>query len=738
MKNLKISTKLLLGFGSVLLVLIVLGLSAFISVIKLNNVVNEFEHKSMPNTSTIWQMRRNLVSVQRYTLLMIANTDPKLIDEAIKKCDEDRQKVNDNLSYLKENLGIDTSNLNDIENKLNEIGQFRTQIYQLSRENTDESNAKALEIFETKYVPMFDEMANILIGVTDDYNTYTAERSNAANETALLAEIVVGVTFVMAVIVAVLMILLMIRSVSKPISQIGKAALSIAQGNFSVNLPVGGKDEIGELIMAFGKLRGTITLLVEKIGLMSMQMQQGDIDARIPESEFDGEYRVVAEKINTNVDSLIKDTLKMLDGFDKIGRGEFKTELPKFPGKKAIANQMFDSLKQNMVSMNRDIAGLIKAADSGKLDAHIDSSLYQGDWRQLIDGLNDLLKTISLPINEANNALEQLSNGNFNISVRNDFKGSFAQMMKSFDRMIGSTASYIAEISDILGSIANGDLRKGISREYVGQFDIIKQAINNIGKTLRTTVTEIKSSAENVLSGAKQISMSSMDLANGASEQASSIEQLNASITTIDEQIQKTAKDAQTANKISQKSMESAREGNEEMSKMLVSMDEIKHASDRISKIIKVIDDIAFQTNLLALNAAVEAARAGEHGKGFSVVAAEVRALAGKSLNAAKDTAELIEDTINKIGEGTDNAQLTAQSLKKIVSDINSVSETINSIYLATNEQSEGIAQITIGVQQISEVVQNNSSTSEEAAAAAQELNSQSEVLAEMVSQFMV
>ncbi|MDR0293713.1 MAG: methyl-accepting chemotaxis protein [Oscillospiraceae bacterium] len=302
------------------------------------------------------------------------------------------------------------------------------------------------------------------------------------------------------------------------------------------------------------------------------------------------------------------------------------------------------------------------------------------------------------------------------------------------ERAFSDISNSIQEQANVMVKIADGDY--SLTIPVRSEADVMNKAINNMVDRTNETMNEIRTSTAQVSSGSKQIADGSQALAQGSTQQAASVEQLSASISDIADKTKVNAEMAGKAAILGNTIMQNAEKGSRQMEEMMDAVKEINAASQQISKVIKVIDDIAFQTNILALNAAVEAARAGQHGKGFAVVAEEVRSLASKSADAAKETGNLIANSTEKAELGSRIAEETSASLTEIVQGINESSQLVSQIAQSSDEQSAGIAQINKGIDQVAQVVQQNSATAEESAAASEEMSGQSAMLEELIAQF--
>lgn len=317
-----------------------------------------------------------------------------------------------------------------------------------------------------------------------------------------------------------------------------------------------------------------------------------------------------------------------------------------------------------------------------------------------------------------------------------EIANNFRKINSSLEASTNQIRSYIDELSKILSDMAAKDFTVEIQREYLGDFVKIKESINFIIHQFNTILKEIDESAQQVGSGSKQVATSSQGLSQGASEQAGSIEEITASIMQIADQTRENADNANKANDLSIQIKSDAHTGNSQMDEMLKAMNDIKDSSNNISNIIKVIDEIAFQTNILALNAAVEAARAGEHGKGFAVVAEEVRNLAARSAKAAKETTDLIDNSINKVDNGYKIANETAVALGQIVTGVESAVEIMSMINNSSKEQSNALSEINHAIEEISQVTQNNTASAEESASASEQMADQAQLLKALIEEF--
>lgn len=341
-----------------------------------------------------------------------------------------------------------------------------------------------------------------------------------------------------------------------------------------------------------------------------------------------------------------------------------------------------------------------------------------------------IINSIVKPIKKLTDVADKLAIGDVNVNIRSDSNDEIGKLMESFESMIENirNQAFAAE------KIALGDLSVDVAIR--SENDLLGKTLHQLVEQNNEVISSISAASEQVAAGAKQVSDSSISLAQGAMEQASSIEELTASIDEIYAQTKHNAENANQANGLAEDTKDLAQQGNTQMQEMLLAMNDINESSANISKIIKVIDDIAFQTNILALNAAVEAARAGQHGKGFAVVAEEVRDLAARSANAANETTNMIESSIKKAEDGTKIAHETAGALVRIVDGVDKVAKLISNISESSNEQAVGISQINQGISQVSQVIQSNSATSEQSAAASEELSGQAEILKEQVRRF--
>lgn len=572
-----------------------------------------------------------------------------------------------------------------------------------------------------------------------------------------------------------------LNQLANKLNEIQNAIIKVSEGDFSIVFS-GESGENDKLTSSVLRITEMLKALAEETDVIKQKYINGEvIGTRADSEKFVGGYNEIVENINGILDSssisltectdvlsaiAVNDLTKMFSGdlkgdyqkcseaadnvrshtgmiittLQQVSEGNMSAlDKLRSVGKLSENDELTPASIEMMESINsmlEETSKLAKAAEEGDLLFRVNTDVVRGEFASLLLNLNKTFDNITEPIIEICSIIEGLAVGDTKTKVTGDYKGVFGALKNDVNSITQQNQNIVSLITDILNEIANGNLNIEKVEDLQGDWNGIPTALNNILDSLNKLVGNIYNAVDEVAAGANQVSTGSQELSQGATEQASSIEELTASIAEIASQTKLNAKNAGTASTLAKSMRDSAISGNHEMSEMLTSMQEINESSRSISKIIKVIDDIAFQTNLLALNAAVEAARAGQHGKGFAVVAEEVRNLAARSANAANDTTALIEGSIKRVEKGTQIASNTAKTLGNIVNGVDKVAGLIENIAAASNEQATGITQINLGLEQVSKVVQTNSATAEQSAAASEELSGQASQLKCSVEKF--
>lgn len=351
-----------------------------------------------------------------------------------------------------------------------------------------------------------------------------------------------------------------------------------------------------------------------------------------------------------------------------------------------------------------------------------------------------LAKSIVEPVDEVRNAAREMSEGILNIKIDYRANDELGELAHDLRKSTNYTASIVTDISESLGRMATGDFTKGTDNPdmYIGDYVAIKDALDDIADRLSTTLAQVRESSSQVSIGAQNMSEGASALAEGATDQAAAIQELTASVATVTEQTRNVADAAQQSNEMAQKVKEDVDTSARKMHLVTDAMTRITEASKEIELVTNSIEAIAKQTQLLALNASIEAARAGDAGKGFAVVAGEISQLANQSSEAAKNTHQLISDTMDEISNGNEVVDETKAALEMVVESVNHVSEMMTTSGNMAKDQVTSMEQITEGIEQISNVVSSNSATAEESSAVSTQLSEESSSLNDLIDKFKV
>jgi methyl-accepting chemotaxis protein len=769
--NLKIGVKLTLGFAVVAIIAGVIGMIGAYNIDRISRAVHELYQTDVAVLGPLHKVSYQLLKLRLNTVLHVLEPKDKFRYEHQVKTMQ--QSIDNDLTNLKKSNSAVVDQLNSLENAFAAYWKEEAVVLQLSNENKSEEAIAQMNQKLNSLASMIDSIIDSLF-TTSDSNAKTVTEANytQARQTIWLMLIIAGI----GIIVAFGLGIVISRIISKPMKQLTAAAEQLATGDVNVNIAaVTAKDETAILTNAFvnmvasireqaevvarvaaGDLKAAVnvrseqdllakSLLVEiatlqkliaETGKLTAAASRGELDVRGDAAQFEGEYRNLITGFNETLDAF---TVPLAEAGTVLGKmavndftvamvGDYQGVLKKFADQINLVQQQLLSLQDLFILVARgDISQLEGYREHGK----------QSENDQLIPAAITMMEALQNLIGETEVVAEAAARGE--LAVRGDtgkLNGKYQEIVISINDVLDRMAQPLNEALTVLEAMAQGNLDRTMDGSYQGAYARLQEAINATVQSFNRTLGEINGAADQVASASRELSQGSEAVSQGATAQAATIEELSASVSAIADKIKQNAAQANQTSQLSETTKQSAASGNDRMKALHTAMQQIDEAARGISKIIKVIEEIAFQTNILALNAAIEAARAGQAGKGFAVVAEEVRNLAGRSAAAAKETAELIESSIKKTADGTQIANQTAAALDQMVADVTKAVDLMAGIAAASNEQAAGIIQINQGINQVATVTQNTTATSEESASASEELLGEAENLRQLVGKF--
>lgn len=511
---------------------------------------------------------------------------------------------------------------------------------------------------------------------------------NAAQKSAFISLAGIVVTIFLLTLVLVLIIN---RIVITPLRKIQESTSTIlSTGDFSIRNQVNSNDEVGKTTESINNLLQQISTALNDANSTVKAISEGDFSKRIT-GQYQGDLDSLQQGINDSTTSI---------------------------------SSVMDNISEVMAQMRE-----------GNYAFEIKHNA-QGHYRAILSDAQQAMSTTHEVITEINQVMLAMQNGDFHSRVDIDAKGDLNILKSRINDSLQSLNNAIEDISKVVHAQSEGDLTTAINTDYQGDLQTLKNAVNQSIDKLSVTVAQSMQSAQVVSQEANMLSVGADELNNRLQQQAAAIEQTSATMEEMNATVQNNTESASQAAKVVSKVQTEASQAGQVMTKTIEAMDSIQTSSHEIAEIVTLIDGIAFQTNLLALNAAVEAARAGEHGRGFAVVAGEVRALAQKSADAAKDIKQLIDSSVQRIDQGTQLASESGEVINEITQSINDVTAMIEQINSASQEQAEGINQVHGAISDIDSATQENAALVEKTSSSATSLNQQATDLSENMSFF--
>ncbi|MCC4604303.1 methyl-accepting chemotaxis protein [Xanthomonas campestris] len=531
---------------------------------------------------------------------------------------------------------------------------------------------------------------NAFIDLQEAKNRVAAKQAVA---TARGFAMLMVVSTVVALLLGAGIAFLLTRSVVLPLRQSLRLAERINEGDLRSQDTPTANDESGQLLRAMQQMQHRLQEVISAQRTMANRHDAGEISYRTDAQRFPGEYGHMVQDTNALVHAHVQTQLRMTEVMGRYAVGDLAPEIEHYPGEKAAITATMQQVKQNLRAINAQIHALTRAACAGDFALRGQPEHFEHDFRLMVENLNTMMAT---------------------------------------------SDTNLARFSELLRAIADGDLTVRLSGNFHGVFASMRDDANSTVHRLTDIVTHIQTTSNSIGFAAEDIASGNQELARRSEQQAASLEETAASMEELTSTVKQNAEHAARANQLALGAASIASQGRDVVAQVIDTMSGIEAASRRIADIISVIDGIAFQTNILALNAAVEAARAGEQGRGFAVVASEVRTLSHRSSDAAKEIKRLIEDSVQRVADGSALVHTAGTTMGEVVTSVQHVTDIMGHISAASQEQAGGIEQVNHTIAQMDETTQQNVRLVEAASTAARALEDHSVQLIRAVEVFKV
>ncbi|KRG62907.1 chemotaxis protein [Stenotrophomonas humi] len=690
-RNLTITRKLAIAFTLTTVATLAMGGFAVMRLKQASVQLDAVSTRYMPAVQYLDLIRADLAEIRIAELSQLSHLqEPEFVAEYNQRIAEQRQKLAEHSRKYEALPASDAQKA--LYAKMQQTAQAYFDAHTLMSKaiasgefdaaqaiSNDQSRIARRDLFQN-----VEELSGYVVNALDR-ETAEASATQANSVNAILAfMLLLGVSSaVMGVII--------VRSIVGPLRSALRAADDVASGRLDGAIDSTRKDEVGQLLASMQRMQDQLKAVIAAQVELAREHDEGQISFRIDEARFPGEYGRMVREVNAVVAQHIGVKMRVVEVMRHYARGDLSVDMDRLPGEKAAITNAMDSTKASLSAINNEIKRLSGAAAVGDFSQRGDAGNFEHDFRDMVGGLNSLMET---------------------------------------------TESNLGHLSRLLQAIAQGDLTQRMEGDFHGVFARMRDDGNASMDQLAAIVSRIQASSGSISLSASEIATGNSDLSRRTEQQAANLEETAASMEELTSTVRQNAEHARQADQLARGAAEVAAKGGDVVSQVVTTMTSIEQSSQRIADIISVIDGIAFQTNILALNAAVEAARAGDQGRGFAVVATEVRTLAQRSASAAKEIKSLIDDSVEKVTEGSQQVRRAGTTMDDIVASVQRVTTIMADISAASQEQTAGIEQVNQTVMQMDESTQQNAALVEEATAAARSMEDQAQQLTDAVAQF--